>query len=313
MNQETEQSRNKTSGVIYGALSFTLWGLLPLYWKLLKQIPADEILSHRIIWSFVFVIGILLFTQKTGVFVKYLTDKRVLLRMSLCSLMIGINWFIYIWAVNNNHIIETSMGYYINPLISVALGLFVLKEKMKGHQYAALALAAVAVSIIILQYGRVPWIALSLAVSFALYGLLKKVITIESAVGLAMETAVLTPAAFIYVVFKEINGSGSLTRLELPTMLLLLCAGVATATPLLLFAKGTKRVELSTIGFLQYISPSITLTLGVFVFHEEFTKTHMISFGLIWLALLVYSLPNLLIKKGLVTNPLIKEKMSEEI
>lgn len=293
-NNKITSQANKITGIIYGALSFVLWGLLPLYWKLLKQLPADEILSHRIIWSFVFVAVLLISTKKTGIFLKKITDKKILLLMSICAIAIGINWFTYIWAVNSGHIIETSMGYYINPLISVLLGLTVLKEKLGVFQYISLALAAVGVSVVVFEYGRVPWVALTLAVSFALYGLLKKLIAIESTVGLAVETAVLTPAAVVYVVFKEINGTGGLGALSTSTVLLLLCAGVATAIPLLLFAKGAKRVELSTIGFLQYISPSITLLLGIFVFKEEFTKLHMISFGFIWGALVVYSLSNFL-------------------
>lgn len=308
MGENLKLQKNSTDGIIYGGLAYTLWGLLPLYWKLLKQMSADEILSHRIIWSFVFVTVLLIATKKLGTFISKFSDKRIIMLMAICSIMIGLNWFIYIWAVNANHVIETSMGYYINPLLSVLLGLTVLKEKLNVYQGISLALASVGVCVVVVEYGRIPWIALGLAVTFALYGLLKKLITIESTVGLALETAILMPAALIYVVFKEVKGTGALLDLNLPTLLLLLCAGFATATPLLLFAKGAKRVELSTLGFLQYISPSITLVLGIFVFHEEFTGTHMISFGFIWAALIVFSLSKLLEKKGLVETAGVKSR-----
>ena len=312
MQNETEElrSKNQMDGIVFGALSYLMWGVLPLYWKLLAQVPSDEILAHRIIWSFVFVTAILLFSKGLGKFAKEMCNKKSLVLMSLCSVLIAANWFTYIWAVNSGHVIETSMGYYINPLIAVFFGITILKEKLNAYKYISLALAAIGVILTVVRYGRVPWVALTLAITFALYGLLKKLIVVESLVGLAMETVILTPLALIYVAFKQINGTGALFNISLPTLLLLACAGVVTATPLLLFAKGAKRVELSTLGFLQYISPTITLILGVFVFKERFTESDFLCFGFIWAALVIYSLSNVLGTKGLSLIKNISNKFS---
>ncbi|MCX7921114.1 MAG: EamA family transporter RarD [Clostridia bacterium] len=290
MSPNSDGSNIKLAGVLYGALAFTIWGFLPLYWKLLKEIPPDEILAHRVFWSFIFVVAILAFTGGWSNLIGILRDRKSMGLVILCSIFIAINWFAYIWAVNSNHIVECSMGYYINPLMSVLLGMSVLKEKLNIYQYAALLLAAAGVLIITVQYGRIPWVSLILAVSFALYGLVKKLLKVNSTVGLALETAVIMPAAVIFLVFKQVQGTGALSSVSVPTILLLLLSGIATATPLLLFAKGANRVELATIGFLQYISPTISLMLGVFVYKEHFSKIHLISFGLIWAGLVVYSL-----------------------
>jgi chloramphenicol-sensitive protein RarD len=280
---------NKLSGVLYGAAAFTAWGFLPLYWKLLDKVPAIEIIAHRVIWSFVFVGLILMFTKSWRKFTLVLKNKKNLVFILMCSVLITINWFTYIWAVNSDHIIESSIGYYINPLIAVLLGMTVLKEKLNIYQYVSLGLAFVGVVMITIQYGKIPWIALTLAISFGLYGLFKKLIVVESIVGLALETAIITPFALVFITYKQLNGSGALGNGAILTSLLLAGAGVVTAIPLLWFARSTKRVKLSTIGFLQYISPTINLILGVFVFNETFTSADLISFGFIWSALLIYS------------------------
>ncbi|AWI03498.1 EamA family transporter RarD [Clostridium drakei] len=283
---------NKRIGIFYSAAASTIWGFLPLYWKLLRKIPADELLAHRIIWSFVFVILVLTFTKKLRVFIKQFSDKKTILLISICSVLISINWFIYIWAVNSNHVIEASMGYYINPLISVLLGVIIFKEKLNFYQKVSLVFAATGVLFIIIEYGKIPWISIMLAISFASYGLFKKMVTIESIIGIALETLIMTPISLIYIIFKQINGLGYLSMINLQTMCLLLSSGIATVIPLLLFAKGAKRIELSVIGFLQYISPTISLILGIFLFHEEFTNYDIVSFGLIWIALIIFSLSN---------------------
>ncbi|MCX8128750.1 MAG: EamA family transporter RarD [Clostridia bacterium] len=303
---------DRASGVLCGASAFGMWGLLPLYWKLLNKVPAYEILAHRVFWSFIFVGMILVIGSKAAKVKEAIKDRKSMLFITICSLMIGINWFLYIWAVNSNHIVESSMGYYINPLMSILFGMTVLKEKFGFWQYTALISAAGGVVYITVQFGSLPWIALALSVSFALYGLFKKMVRLESAVGLFLETSILAPAAVVFLITKQTEGSAAFLNSSLTVNILLACSGLVTATPLLLFAKGAKKVELSTIGFLQYISPSISLILGIAIFKEHFSKTHIVGFGFIWTGILVFSLSQLnFFKKRFSTVNKLKEVESE--
>ncbi|MBV7507381.1 EamA family transporter RarD [Bacillus sp. sid0103] len=281
-------------GVIHAGFSYFLWGLLPIYWKFLDHVNAKEILASRVLWSFVFMVIILLLTNKWGLFLQtikgFAKNKKQMYALTIASLLISINWFIYIWAVNSGHMIEASLGYYINPLISILLGMIVLKEKLTVYQYVSFILAAIGVLIISISHGRFPWIALTLALSFGLYGLAKKLINVDSAVGLTLETLVVAPVAAIYIGYLFINGSNSFLTAGVPTDFLLIGAGAATAVPLLYFAKGAQKIPLSLLGFLQYIAPTLTLLLGVFVYHEHFSKIQLLSFMFIWLALTIYSL-----------------------
>lgn len=282
-------SKTKT-GVIYAALSYLLWGILPLYWKAMDNISPFEILAHRILWAFVFVGAILLINKQWKELIKISKNKRNLLFISLSASMVTINWGLYIYAVNSHHIVEASLGYYINPLIVVFFGVVFLKEKLTRGQVLAFTMAFIGVVILTVQYGKVPWISISLAVTFALYGLLKKLTNAGSMVSLCIETALVTPFALIYILIRQANGVGALFNITTFETILLLLSGVVTATPLILFAKGAKRIPLSTLGFVQYISPTMSLMLGVFIFNEKFTTVHLISFGFIWLSLLIYSL-----------------------
>ncbi|MEH7747972.1 EamA family transporter RarD [Neobacillus drentensis] len=281
-------------GVIHAGFSYLLWGLLPIYWKLLDHVNAKEILASRVVWSFIFMVVILLLTKKWGLFLQtikgFAKNKKQMAALTIASLLISVNWFIYIWAVNSGHMIEASLGYYINPLISILLGMIVLKEKLTVYQYASFVLAAIGVLIISISHGKFPWIAIVLALSFGLYGLAKKLINVDSAVGLTLETLVITPIAVIYIGFLFINGTNDFLNAGIPTDLLLMGAGVATAVPLLYFAKGAQKIPLSLLGFLQYIAPTLTLLLGVFVYHEHFSKIQLLSFMFIWSALTIYSL-----------------------
>lgn len=289
----------KTAGVAYGAAAFLIWGILPLYWKLLQQVPSYEIIFHRIFWCFVFTGTAIILTGRLNTVLQAAKNKRSLILIILCAVLVSINWFVYIWAVNSSHLVEASMGYYINPLVSVLLGVFILKEKLSSVEYAAFFLAAAGVLMLALHYGRIPWIALALAFSFAFYGLLKKMVPVDSTTGLALETAVLAPAALIFILFRQATGSGALGTISPLVTALLICAGAVTAVPLLLFAKSAKRIELSTVGFLQYLTPTLGLLLGVVVFKEEFTRRHLLSFSFIWAALLLFSLSRAgLFKKG---------------
>ncbi|WP_449540483.1 EamA family transporter RarD [Ferdinandcohnia sp. Marseille-Q9671] len=292
MNQD--DTKEYKIGVIYTAIAYVAWGVLPLYWKLVDTIPPVEILAHRIVWSLLFVLGIILVLNKGKQLVTSLKDtvknKTKVIGVIASSLLISINWVTYIWAVNTDHIIEASLGYYINPLISVLLGILVLKERLLFWQGISFALAGLGVLILTLQYGSFPWVAFTLALSFGFYGLTKKLAKFDSLVGLAMETMVVAPLALIYLTFLFQGGEGSFVGATFDVKLLLMGAGVATALPLLWFAAGANRIPLSMIGILQYIAPTISLILGVFLFHEHFTKVHLLTFICIWVALLIYSL-----------------------
>jgi chloramphenicol-sensitive protein RarD len=279
-----------TVGTISALLAFTLWGILPLYWKMIHQIPPLEILAHRIFWSFILVTGLLTYRNEWKEIKTVLQQKGKMGIIILAAAAITMNWGIYIWAVNTGCLVEASLGYYINPLLAVFLGMTLFKEKLSRWQITSLALAAVGVGILTIQYGRVPWIAFTLAVSFALYGVLKKLVKVSAMVSFALETAVTAPIAILYIISKQVEGTGALGFSSIGTTLLLVGAGVVTAIPLLLFAHGAQRIQLSTLGFTQFIAPTISLLIGIFIFHEQFTPTHMLSFSFIWCALLLYSI-----------------------
>ncbi|WP_102347387.1 EamA family transporter RarD [Bacillus sp. Marseille-P3661] len=291
-----QNSNESAIGVASALAAYGLWGVLPIYWKLLGLVSAGEILAHRIIWSLAFLIGILIVSKKVKSGIKeiknIMADKQQSVAILLASLLISLNWFLFIWAVNNNHMVETSLGYYINPLVSVLLGIIFLKEKLTQLQMITFILAAVGVINLVLHFGSFPWVAFSLAISFGLYGLLKKFVHLGAIVGLTIETLVITPFALIYLVYIYNQTNVSVSTLSISEWLLLMGGGVATAVPLLLFATGVRRIPLSMIGFLQYIAPTLMLIIGVFVYDETFTKVHLISFIFIWLALLIFSLSN---------------------
>ncbi|NMH67858.1 EamA family transporter RarD [Bacillus sp. RO3] len=285
--------QNDQAGIIYTAFSYFLWGILPIYWKWLNHVAADEILANRIFWSFWFMLLFLFISKRWKDFHTYLraslTKKKQLLALLLASLLISTNWFVYIWAVNTNQMVEASLGYYINPLVSVLLGVFILKESLSKAQIVSFALAAVGVLILTISYGEFPWIAILLAFSFGLYGLAKKLIQVESSIGLTLETMTIAPVALLYLGFMYQEGSLSLFHVSLGTDLLLMGAGAVTAIPLLFFSKGAQRIPLYMVGFLQYIAPTITLILGIWVYDETFSITHLVSFLFIWLALTIFT------------------------
>ena len=285
-----ELGSERKIGIIYAAASYTAWGLLPVYWKLLKAVSPGEILANRIIWSFVFVSLLLLWNGSYKRVKENLLNRRNMSLISLASLIVSLNWFTYIWAVNSNFVLQASMGYYINPLIVSLLSATVFKEKFNRGQSIAIGLASIGVVVMTYQYGKMPWVALILAITFALYGLIKKLLAVDSLIGLALETVLLTPFALGFVIYKMIVGTDTILSLPPASMLILSLAGIVTATPLVWFARGAQRVEFATLGFLQYISPTLSLVLGVFIFKEDFNKLHLISFGFIWLALIIYSI-----------------------
>lgn len=289
-----EQTNERVVGIASAAGASVLWGIFPVYWKLVYQVPALEILSHRVAWSFIFLVLVLLVTGKLrsfwGELCEIFSRLKKLSGVFAAALLISLNWLTYIWAVNNNHIIETSLGYYINPLVSVLLGIIVLKEKLSFWQMASFFLAMIGVLNMTLHFGAFPWIALVLAVSFGLYGLCKKMINLGAVTGITMETLIISPFALFYLNYVHSNGSGAFGFNSPGLSLLLAGAGIVTAVPLILFASGARRLPLSIVGFLQYISPTLTLILGIFLYHEPFTGVHLASFIIIWLALTIFSL-----------------------
>ncbi|MGM0853525.1 MAG: EamA family transporter RarD [Bacillota bacterium] len=281
------------AGIIYTAFSYFLWGILPIYWKWLNHVSAYEILANRIFWSFWFMLLLLFVSKRWKDFHVYLktslTKKKQLFALLLASLLISTNWFIYIWAVNTNQMVEASLGYYINPLVSVLLGVFILKESLSKAQMVSFGLAAIGVLILTISYGDFPWIAVGLAFSFGLYGLAKKLIQVESSIGLTLETMTIAPLSLLYLGYMYNEGSLSLFHVSSGTDLLLMGAGAVTAIPLLFFSKGAQQIPLYMVGFLQYIAPTITLILGIWVYNETFSFTHLISFTFIWLALTIFT------------------------
>jgi chloramphenicol-sensitive protein RarD len=280
----------KNIGVIYAVFAYTLWGILPLYWKLVDSVFSMEILANRIVWAFAFTIVIIGVSRQWEELKCIIKNKKQMFYILIASILIAFNWGLYIWAVNSDRIVDASLGYYINPLLAVALGVIIFKEKLSFLQGGALLVAAIGVLIKTIQYGKIPWVSLGLAISFALYGATKKSIRANSIVGLTLETTMLTPVALAYIASRQLNGVSSFQTEGVVVNLLLIGAGVVTAIPLLLFASGARRLPMSVIGFTQYISPTISLLIGVFVYHENFTSVDMISFCFIWGALAIYSI-----------------------
>ncbi|MBP1893871.1 EamA family transporter RarD [Paenibacillus lactis] len=277
------------NGLVNAIIAYIMWGVLPLYWKLFDNVPAGEILSHRVVWSFVFM-GILVALQRRwGELRKIAASRSLLLSLTASGLLIAANWLIFIWAVNNGHVVETSLGYYLNPLLNVLLAVVFLREKPSRGQWLAIAIAGAAVLIIAIDYGRFPWVAISLAVSFGLYGLAKKKIAQDASVGLLSETAVVLPVALGYWIYLAAVGKTTAWTLPPSMFIELLLSGVVTALPLLFFARAAARMTLSTLGFVQYIGPTIMLLLSVFVFKESVSPILLVGFALIWTALVVYA------------------------
>jgi chloramphenicol-sensitive protein RarD len=277
-------------GILAGILAYTLWGLLPGYWKAIQEVPPLEILCHRTIWSLVFVLLILAVRKQWTWVGQVRASPRTLLISLASACLLSLNWFTYIWAVNSGHVVDSSLGYFIAPLVNVLLGVLFLRERLRGWQKVAIGLATVGVVSLTVGYGAFPWIALTLALSFGLYGLLRKVSPLGSVEGLALETAVLSIPAVAYLAYQEATGNASFGHIGTTTTLLLAGTGVVTALPLLLFAYAARQVTLATVGIMQYISPTCQFFLGVFVYGEPFTPTRLLGFAPIWLALVIYSM-----------------------
>jgi chloramphenicol-sensitive protein RarD len=288
MSLSVQQQKLYKTGLVYALMSYGIWGVFPLYWKMLLQVPPQQILAHRIVWSLIFLL-IILAWRRDKIFIQYLTSPRILGILVLTGALIGGNWFTYIYAVNNSHIVDASLGYYINPIVNVLLGLVFMKERLSRIQIIAVAFAFAGVAYLTIHYGKLPFISLVLAFSFGLYGLLRKKANLQSMPGLMVETLLLAPVALWYLWNVNTEGIGAFGHYSMLTDILLILGGPVTALPLFWFGIAATRIPLSTLGFIQYLSPTIQLLIGIFVFSEPFDTAYLISFGLVWIGLGIYT------------------------
>jgi len=288
-NASAPSPRPATVGVLYALLAYGSWGLLPVYWKQLTRVPVLEILAHRIVWSVVFTALLLTASRGWGEVRATLSSRRNLVTLLATSLLIGTNWFLFIWAVTHGEVLASSLGYFLNPIVNVALAVVFLRERLRPWQLSSIALAGLGIVPMAASAGGLPWISLVLAVTFGLYGLLRKVAPMAPLVSLSIETALLCPVAACYLAWLEARGRSGFAIRDPETAWLLILAGVVTALPLLWFASAAKRLRLSTLGLFQYLAPSGHFLLAVLAYGEPFTPAHGLAFGCIWIALAVYS------------------------
>jgi len=288
MNLQADQQKLYKTGLLYALVSYGAWGVFPLYWKLLLHVPPQQILAHRIIWSMIFLLLILAW-RREKLFLQYLTSVRTVGILLATAALIGVNWYTYIYAVNNNHIVDASLGYYINPMVNILLGVIFMKERLSRIQLIAVTFAFAGVAYLSWHYGRLPVISLVLAFSFGFYGLLRKKANLQSMPGLMVETLLLAPVALWYLWHMNTLGDGSFGHVSRLTDILLILGGPVTALPLFWFGIAATRVPLSTLGFMQYFAPTIQLLIGIFVFGEVFHTAYMLSFGLVWTGLAIYT------------------------
>ncbi|MBW2487377.1 MAG: EamA family transporter RarD [Deltaproteobacteria bacterium] len=281
--------RDTIAGVVYAVSAFLIWGISPIYWKALRSVPALEIILHRIVWSFFLLVPLIMIMRRWREFVLVFRNLRTLLILLFTAIIVGGNWLLYIWAVNTDRLLQASLGYYINPLVNVMLGMVFLKERLRPPQILAVVMATAGVLYLTLYYGEFPWIALTLAFSFGLYGLIRKIAPVGALVGLTVETLLLSIPALIYLFYLDRLGQGAIFRVSLKLDLMLMGCSVVTALPLLFFTLGARRLYLSTMGLLQYLAPSCMFVLAVFLFREPFTSAQVLTFILIWTALAIYS------------------------
>jgi chloramphenicol-sensitive protein RarD len=289
----TDDAARSRQGVFFAIAAYTMWGVAPIYFKWLQEVPALEILSHRIIWSFVLVFILIMALRRGNRLKPVLQNKQQMARLTLATCLLGGNWFLFIWAINNNHILDASLGYYINPLLNVAIGMAFFAERMRKMQLVAIALAVVGVLIQVISFGSVPWVALALACSFAIYGAIRKRLPIDSITGLWLETLILTPAVLVYLVFFASSSAADMTQNTWQINTLLIAAGVVTTAPLLCFTAAAQRIRYSTLGFFQYIGPSLMFILAVWVYGEPLAADKLVTFAIIWVALALYSIDTL--------------------
>ena len=280
-------------GILYGVAAYALWGFFPIYWKLLHHVPALQLLGHRILWSFLLLCGVIFISKQWNAFRATLHARTVGIYL-IAAILIGINWLTYVWAVNAGFIVETSLGYFINPLLSVLMGVVFFHERLRLGQWIPVILAALGVAYLTLAYGQLPWIALLLAFSFGFYGLVKKLAPLGSLYGLTLETGILFLPALVYLGVVERNNTAAFLHAGLSSDLLMIGAGLVTTVPLLMFASAAKQIPLSMIGVLQYLAPTIQFLIGIFLYKEAFDHSRLIGFSIVWLALIIFWVENYL-------------------
>ena len=276
-------------GIVFASLAYLAWGLFPLYFLQVAEVPALEVVMHRTVWSMLFMLVLLLVLRRWAWLKGLSRQPKILAAFALSAMLLASNWLVYVWAVQHQHLLDASLGYFINPLVNIALGFFFLHERPRRLQWLAVAIATLGVGWLAWQTGHPPWVALTLGLTFGFYGLLRKVATLGAMEGLTLETMMLTPFAIGAIAWWTWQGSSAMSQGHTATNLWLLAAGPLTAIPLLLFAAGARRIPMTTLGLLQYIGPTLQFTLGVYVFHEAFSPSRLIGFVLIWSALLLYS------------------------
>jgi len=280
-------------GILNGITAYALWGFFPIYWKLLHDVPAPQLLGHRIGWSFLLLLAVIVITKQWDNFRSTLHARTFGIYL-IAALLIGVNWLTYVWAVNAGFIVETSLGYFINPLLSVLMGVIFLRERLRTVQWIPVMLAATGVLYLTFAYGRLPWIALLLAFTFGFYGLTKKLAPLGSLYGLTLETGILFLPAVLYLGWAQANNTAAFLHSGSTADLLMIGAGLVTTIPLLMFASAAKQIPLSVLGILQYLAPTIQFLIGIFVYKEEFDRSRLIGFGIVWLALIIFWVENYL-------------------
>ena len=281
-------SEQTKAGVLFAIAAYTMWGVAPVYFKALMHIPAAEILMHRVVWSVLVLLILLFVIRRFGKVLVALRSPRVVLTLFVAGLLLAGNWLLFIWSVNNDHLLEASLGYFINPLINVFLGRLFLGERLRSMQKVAVGLAILGVALLVVSYGQLPWIALTLACSFSVYGLLRKQVKVDSMPGLFIETTMMLPAAIIYWVFFA-QATSNFADNNTATNLLLMFAGIVTTAPLLCFTAAARRIKYSTLGMIQYIGPSMMFVLAIAVYHEPLSQSRLVTFVMVWLALALFT------------------------
>ncbi|WP_415896282.1 EamA family transporter RarD [Neptuniibacter sp. QD72_48] len=284
-------------GIYYAVAAFLMWGLVPVYFKAVDDVPAFEVLAHRVVWSVVFLGLFLLLKGKLSELAALRNNPKILLSLGLSALVISINWLVFIWAVSEQRIVETTLGYFINPLINIVFGFFIFSERLRFLQLIAVAIAAVAVLYQIILIGELPWVALTLATSFSIYSVLRKKIPIDSITGLLVETLWLFPMALVYMIWLSSQNNFVLLNGSTEVQVLLLAAGLVTSLPLIAFAAGARRLSLTMVGLLQYIGPSIAFLIAVFYYNEPMDQDRLITFVMIWIALAIFSVEGVLVQQ----------------
>ncbi|MFY0678430.1 MAG: EamA family transporter RarD [Neptuniibacter sp.] len=291
-------SKEEVKGIYYAVLAFVIWGLVPVYFKAVDHIDPLEVVSHRVIWSALFLALVLLFSRRLLATFRILKSSRLVLGLLFSALVVSLNWLVFIWAVGQERIVETTLGYFINPLINIVFGFFVFSERLRFLQWCAVALAAFGVAYQLIIFGELPWIALVLALSFSTYGVLRKKIKVDAVAGLFIETLWLSPLAIIYLLVLNHYGQLQFFQEGTDSMFLLLAAGLVTSFPLLAFAAGAKRISLTLLGFIQYLGPSIALLIAVYYYDEPMDMQRLVTFVFIWAALVLFTVEGVVYQKG---------------